>query len=466
MQERVRFAPSPTGYLHVGGARTALFNWLYARKTGGKFILRIEDTDLERSTEESVNAILEGMKWLGMDWDEGPFYQTERMDIYKKYIEQLLESGAAYKCYCTTEELDAMREKLKEEGKKPQYDGRCRNRTEFPEDKPFVVRLRIPEGAVTFNDLIKGSITVNNAEIDDFILARSDGSPTYNFTVVVDDYLMGMTKIIRGDDHVNNTPKQIHIYNALGWKVPDFAHVPMILGSDKTRLSKRHGATSVMAYYEMGYLHEAMLNYLLRLSWSYGDKEIFSIDEMQELFTIDNIGRSPGVFNPDKLLWLNAHYIKEKNDEDLAELVFPFLRKIVSEDNKIEREALIKLMPHLKDRGKLLTEIAEMAQPYFVKAEELVYDEAGFEKFVVAGKEYLEELISEIKELDELNEKTLTPVFENILKKFNIKFLKIAQALRVSFTGKTFSPGIFEVMEFLGKEEVIKRVQAALNKIS
>lgn len=465
MEERVRFAPSPTGYLHVGGARTALFNWLYAKKTGGKFILRIEDTDLERSTEESVNAILEGMKWLGMDWDEGPFYQTKRMDLYKKYIKELLESGAAYRCYCTTEELNVMREQLKKEGKKPQYDGRCRNRTDFPEDKPFVIRLKIPEGSVTFNDLIKGPITVNNTEIDDFIIARSDGSPTYNLTVVVDDYLMGMTKIIRGDDHVNNTPKQILIYNALGWKVPDFAHVPMILGSDKTRLSKRHGATSVMAYQEMGYLSEAMINYLLRLSWSHGDKEIFSLAEMKELFTIDNIGRSPGVFNHDKLLWLNAHYIKEKNDEDLAELVFPFLRKIVSADNEIERESLIKLMPLLKERGKLLTEIAEMAQPYFIKAEEIIYDEKGFKKFVVAGKEYLEELIAEIENLETLNEETLTPIFKAILEKFSIKFLKIAQALRVSFTGKTFSPGIFEVMEFLGKEEVIKRVKRALSKI-
>jgi len=465
MKEKVRFAPSPTGYLHVGGARTSLFNWLYARKTKGTFVLRIEDTDLERSTEESVNAIFEGMKWLDMDWDEGPFFQTERTDLYKKYIDELLDNGHAYKCYCTPEELNHKRELAKSEKRTFSYDRTCRDLKEAKE-VPFTVRLKAPlAGDTTFNDLVKGKIAIGNEELDDYIIARSDGSPTYNFTVVVDDYLMGITKVIRGDDHINNTPKQILIYEALGWKLPNFAHVPMILGADKTRLSKRHGATSVIAYRDMGYLSEALINYLVRLSWSHGDQEIFSIDEMKELFDISKIGKSAGVFNPEKLLWLNAHYIKTKDDEELAELAMPFLRKLVDEKYEIGRGKLNSLMPLLKGRAKLLTELAEQSAIYFVSSEDIEYEEKGFEKFVRPGKELLEHFLSKLETIDNPSEENLTPVFKEMLSKFEVKFVKIAQALRVAFTGGTTSPGIFEVVEILGKEETMKRIKRAIDAV-
>ncbi|HEY4743631.1 MAG TPA: glutamate--tRNA ligase, partial [Desulfuromonadaceae bacterium] len=323
---RVRFAPSPTGYLHVGGARTALFNWLLARKQEGTFILRIEDTDVERSTQESVDAILQGMEWLGLDWDEGPFYQSDNFPLYREYVHRLLDTGKAYRCYCTAEELEAKRELAMKEGRKPKYDGTCRERTDHPEGAPYVVRFRAPQaGATSFDDLIKGTITFPNEELDDLIIQRSDGTPTYNFCVVIDDASMRITTVIRGDDHVNNTPRQIQLYEALGFPVPCFAHVPMILGSDKTRLSKRHGATSVIAYRDMGFLPEALMNYLVRLGWSHGDDEIFSREEMIRKFDIANVGRSASVFNTEKLLWLNAHYIKSGDPERLAGLVAPFL---------------------------------------------------------------------------------------------------------------------------------------------
>jgi glutamyl-tRNA synthetase len=325
---RLRFAPSPTGYLHVGGARTALFNWLLARKLGGTFILRIEDTDVARSTEESVNAILEGMQWLGLDWDEGPFFQSDLFPVYREYVRKLLDQGNAYRCYCTAEELEAKRELAMAEGRKPKYDGTCRGLAGEIPGKPFAVRFRAPRDGVTaFDDLVKGHISFNNEELDDLIIQRSDGTPIYNFTVVIDDATMRVSTVIRGDDHISNTPRQILLYQALGFPVPRFAHVPMILGSDKARLSKRHGATSVMAYRDMGYLPEAMVNYLVRLGWSHGDDEIFSREELIEKFTVEAIGKSAGVFNPDKLLWLNAHYIKTGDPSRLAELLLPFLRE-------------------------------------------------------------------------------------------------------------------------------------------
>ena len=315
---RVRFAPSPTGYLHIGGARTALFNYLLARKEGGTFILRIEDTDVARSTQESVDAILQAMDWLGLSYDEGPFYQSERFPLYKEKVEELLAQGKAYRCYCTSEELEKRRVNAMAKGLKPKYDGTCRRRTE-PLDLPWVVRFRAPEeGETVFIDKIKGAISFENDELDDVIIQRSDGTPTYNFVVVVDDATMGVNLVIRGDDHINNTPRQILMYQALGYQVPEFAHVPMILGADKARLSKRHGATSVMVYREMGYLPEAMVNYLVRLGWSHGDQEIFSMAELIEKFSLDSVGKSAGVFNPDKLLWLNAHYIKNGDPQRSA----------------------------------------------------------------------------------------------------------------------------------------------------
>src|SRR4030042_2365529 len=323
---RVRFAPSPTGYLHIGGARTALFNYLYAKHNKGAFILRIEDTDRTRSTEEYISAIIEGMKWLNLDWDEGPYRQVERFDVYRSYTEKLLEEGKAYYCYCSPEELEQRRKEALAKGKSPKYDGRCRDLKEpVPERKP-AVRFRMPqEGETIVNDLIRGRIVFDNTHLDDLIIMRSDETPTYNFTVVVDDVDMNITHVIRGDDHINNTPKQIHIYNALGYKVPLFAHLPMILGPDKTRLSKRHGATSVIAYKEMGYLPDALVNYLVRLGWSYGDQEVFTRDELINYFSFENIGKSSAVFNPEKLLWLNSQYIIKSNPKELGELVIPFL---------------------------------------------------------------------------------------------------------------------------------------------
>ena len=314
-----RFAPSPTGYLHVGGARTALFSWLYAKKKGGKFILRIEDTDLERSTQESVDAILEGMNWLGLDYDEGPYYQTKRFDLYKEVVAQLVADGKAYKCFCTVEEVDAMREAQAAAGEKPRYNGMWRDRTDHPTDKPFVIRFKNPQsGTVVIDDLIKGRIEIANSELDDLIIARSDGTPTYNLTVVVDDWKMGITHVIRGDDHVNNTPRQMNILAALGADIPKYAHVPMILGDDGKRLSKRHGAVGVMQYRDNGFLPEALLNYLVRLGWSHGDQEIFSKDELVQLFDLDSCNRAPSAFNTDKLIWLNQHYMKTLSPDYVA----------------------------------------------------------------------------------------------------------------------------------------------------
>ena len=306
-----RFAPSPTGYLHVGGARTALYSWLYSKKMGGKFVLRIEDTDLERSTQASVDAILQGMAWLGLDRDDGPYYQTKRFDLYKEVIQQLLNSGKAYKCFCSIEELDQMREAQMAAGEKPRYNGLWRDRTDHPADKPYVIRFKNPQdGTVVINDMIKGRIEIANKELDDLIIARTDGSPTYNLTVVVDDWKMGITHVIRGDDHVNNTPRQMNILAALGAEIPQYAHVPMILGDDGKRLSKRHGAVGVMQYRDNGFLPEALLNYLVRLGWSHGDQEIFSKDELVKLFDLKNCNRAPSAFNTEKLIWLNQHYMK------------------------------------------------------------------------------------------------------------------------------------------------------------
>ncbi|HEY6838295.1 MAG TPA: glutamate--tRNA ligase, partial [Geobacteraceae bacterium] len=377
---RLRFAPSPTGYLHVGGARTALFNWLLARKLGGTFILRIEDTDVARSTEESVNAIFEGMRWLGLDWDEGPFFQTERFPLYAEFVEKLLKDGKAYKCYCSAEELEAKRESALREGRKPKYDGTCRNLTGDIPGKPFVVRYKAPtDGITAFDDLIKGRISFNNEELDDLIIQRSDGTPTYNFTVVIDDATMGITTVIRGDDHVNNTPRQILLYEALGYPVPRFAHVPMILGADKTRLSKRHGATSVMAYRDMGYLPEAMVNYLVRLGWSHGDEEIFSRDELVEKFSIEAVGKSAGVFNPDKLLWLNHHYIKDGDPERLGELLVPFLKER-GVDPAVGGPALSSVVKTLQERSRTLIEMADGA--LFFYRDDFAYDPEAAAKFL------------------------------------------------------------------------------------
>ena len=359
---RVRFAPSPTGHLHIGGARTALFNWLFARHNNGIFILRIEDTDKTRSTEEYIDSIIEGMKWLNLDWDEGPYRQTDRFDVYRDYCKKLLEEGKAYYCYCSPEELEQRRQEALAQGKSLRYDSRCRDLKTQGQVENTAVRFRMPqEGQTAVNDLIKGETVFDNSQLDDLIIMRSDGTPTYNYTVVVDDVDMNITHVIRGDDHLNNTPKQIHIYSALGYKVPLFAHLPMILGSDKARLSKRHGATSVMAYKEMGYLPEALVNYLVRLGWSYGDQEVFSINELIQYFSFDNVGKSAAVFNPEKLLWLNSQYIIRAEPENLTGLVKPFLirENIIEEGRTLNEQWLSKAISTLQERSKTLLELAQ-----------------------------------------------------------------------------------------------------------
>ena len=380
---RVRFAPSPTGHLHIGGARTALFNYLYARHYKGTFILRIEDTDRTRSTEEYIDSIIEGMKWLNLDWDEGPYRQTDRFDIYRSYADKLLKEGKAYYCYCAPEELEQRRKEALAQGKPLKYDGRCRNLEEPISGRKPAVRFKMQkEGETIVDDLIKGKIVFENALLDDLIIMRSDGTPTYNFTVVVDDVDMNITHVIRGDDHLNNTPKQIHIYKALGYEVPLFAHLPMILGSDKTRLSKRHGATSVIAYKEMGYLPEALVNYLVRLGWSYGDQEVFTREELIEDFSFDNVGKSAAVFNPEKLLWLNSQYIINSPSEKLAELVIPFLlkEKIVNDGQTVDKGWLSKAINTQKERSKTLIELAHSLRYYI--SEDVEYNEKAKVKFL------------------------------------------------------------------------------------
>ena len=460
---RVRFAPSPTGYLHIGGARTALFNYLLARKEQGTFVLRIEDTDVARSTQESVDAILDAMEWLGLSCDEGPLYQSDRFDLYQQKVQQLLEAGKAYRCYCTPEELDAKREQARAEGRKPKYDGTCRNRSDQPA-LPYVVRFKLPEGReeTTFNDRIKGPIRFRHEELDDLIIQRTDGTPTYNFVVVIDDAEMGINLVIRGDDHINNTPRQILLYEALGYAVPEFAHVPMILGSDKKRLSKRHGATSVMAYQEMGYLPEALVNYLVRLGWSFGDEEIFSMDDLIEKFSLDNVGRSAGVFNPEKLLWLNSHYIKTGDPQRLAELLKPFLN-----DQGIAIDAgpdLIAVVKSLQERSATLVEMAAGAAFYY--ADPVIYPEKGSKKFLKSEQRIIfETILDKLDSCDEFIEEKLEAAFAEILAETELKFGKVAQPLRFALTGGAASPGIYDILQILGKERSLKRIQQALNTI-
>jgi glutamyl-tRNA synthetase len=458
---RVRFAPSPTGFLHIGGARTALFNYLLAKKEQGTYVLRIEDTDVERSTQASVDAILDAMSWLGLSCDEGPFYQTERFDLYKQKVQQLLDEGKAYRCYCSAEELDAKREAATKEGRKPKYDGSCRNRGDQP-DAPHVIRFKLPDpdGEICFVDRIKGAITVRNEELDDLIIQRTDGTPTYNLVVVIDDAEMGINLVIRGDDHINNTPRQIHLYRALGYEVPQFAHVPMILGDDKKRLSKRHGATSVMAYQEQGFLPEAMINYLVRLGWSHGDEEIFSLEELIEKFSIDAVGRSAGVFNPEKLLWLNSHYIKNSDPAALAELLIPFLAGQGIDPGT--GPDLVAVVRALQERSSTLVQMAEGAAFYY--ADQPEFDEKTAAKFLLeANRELFSELKTALEACDSFAEASLEPVLNSVIEKLGLKFGKVAQPLRAALTGGAPSPGIYELLEILGRERVVKRIDNALS---
>jgi glutamyl-tRNA synthetase len=458
-----RFAPSPTGYLHIGGARTALFNWLHARRSQGTFVLRIEDTDQERSTPESVQAIFDGMNWLGMNWDQGPFFQTQRMDLYRKEAQRLLDEGKAYRCICTPEELDRRREEAKARGEKPRYDGRCRNLPPADaEGKKSVVRFRLPEGGQTVvHDFILGDVTFENAELDDMILIRTDGFPTYNFVVVVDDASMGITLVLRGNDHLNNTPKQILLYEALGYPMPVFGHVPMILGKDGAKLSKRHGAMSVMAYQEMGFLPEAMVNYLVRLGWSHGDQEIFSIDELKSCFSLDHIGKSAGKFDPDKLLHLNAHYIKTGDPVRIAALLVPFLSKIGIVTEPSDR--LTAIVATLQERSKTLVEMADSAAFFF---REIPIDPAAAKKVLTPDAlEVLDDVVRELSGATAFTHEGIEAALAPVVAKADGKLGKIAQPIRVALTGGTVSPGVFEIMEVLGKEEVIRRLSSVRNRI-
>lgn len=457
-----RFPPSPTGYLHVGGARTALFNWLYARRTEGRFVLRIEDTDTVRSTQASVDAIFEALEWLEIDWDDGPFFQTQRFDIYKQYIERLIDSGHAYYCTCTPEEIEKMRATARERGDKPRYDGTCRE-MHLPNSDGAVVRFRAPRsGTTVVEDVIKGNIVFQNSELDDFIICRSDGTPTYNFVVVVDDITMKINTIIRGDDHVMNTPKQILLYKALGVDLPTYGHVPMVLGADRTRLSKRHGAMSVTAYRNMGYLPDAIINYLVRLGWSHGDQEFFTRSELIEKFNLENIGKSAGVFDPDKLLALNADHIKAAEPKEICRRLIPFLKEIGIE---IEPDEYLQgIVKTLNTRSKTLVEMAAGAKFYFVDT--VQYDEKAARKNLKANAvEPLELLIEKLDKLEVFEEKSLEGVFLAVMETTGLKLGKIAQPVRVALTGTTVSPGIFEIIEVLGKDRVLDRLRQAVDFI-
>ena len=462
MPVKTRFAPSPTGSLHLGGVRTAIFNWLFARHRKGEFVLRIEDTDQVRSTEESLNEILDSLKWLGLDWDGAQIKQSERLEIYKQYAYQLLESGRAYKCYVTQEELAEKRKKAQEKGEFFQYKREWSNENASP-DKLYSLRLLTPDaGEIEVNDIIRGEISFDAKEVDDFVILRMDGYPTYNFAVVVDDTLMDISHIIRGDDHLINTPKQLLIYQALNFKIPDFAHVPMIYGADKAKLSKRHGATSIEAYKKGGYLPEAMINYLARLGWSYGNEEIFSKEELVEKFTLDKVGKSPAVFNPEKLKWLNAHYIKEKNAKKLAELILPIMRK-KGYDAQIDNK-LLMIIEQLRERSKTINDF--VTQSFYFYTDDFEYDEKAKDKFLKEDSiPIFKAIIEKLTPLESFHHDSIYKVFEQVMNETDLKFKEIAQPTRVALTGVTVSPGIIEIAEILGKEKVVERLSRAIDSI-
>ena len=460
---RTRFAPSPTGDLHIGGARTALFNWLLARHAQGVFILRIEDTDVARSTQEAIQVILDAMTWLGMDWDEGPFYQTERISLYQEAAEKLLKKGKAYRCYCTPEELEKKREKALQAGVKPKYDRTCLGRKSFPPGKSSAIRFLSPEeGKTVVEDLIQGRVEFDNSELDDLIILRSDGLPTYNFSVVVDDATMEITHVIRGNDHLNNTPRQIQIYQALDYPLPKFGHVPMILGPDKKKLSKRHGAQSVMEYQKMGYLPQAVVNYLVRLGWSYGDQEEFTREELIEKFSMEAVGRSAAAMNPGKLDWLNAQYIKKIELDELVQRFRPFIE--AKGYSNLDSHLLKKAVLSFRERVKTLVEMAEVSEFYFCG--EIAYDEKAALKFL--NQEVMpmfHQVITSLSKESSLEKENVHRLIQQLAEARGETLVKIAQPIRVALTGKTVSPPIDEVMEVLGKTEVIKRLDRAINYI-
>lgn len=461
MSVRTRFAPSPTGYLHIGGARTALFSWLYARKHGGTFILRIEDTDLERSTAESVNAILEGMTWLGLEYDEGPFFQTKRFPRYREVMEQMLRDGKAYYCYCSKERLEQLRTEQMARKEKPRYDGRCRlGVANPPADVKPVVRFKNPQDGVTIvEDLIRGRVQFHNSELDDLIIARADGTPTYNFTVVVDDMDMKVSHVIRGDDHLNNTPRQMNMLEALGVKPPVYAHVPMILGADGSRLSKRHGAVGVMQYRDDGYLPEALLNYLARLGWSHGDQEIFSLDEMIKLFDIVGVHSSAASINPDKLLWLNQHYIKTSDPRHVAHHLSFHLGKLGIDPAR--GPDIVEVVKIQRERAKTLKEMAQNSVFFYRDPEG--YDEKAATKHLrpEAGAA-IKALRDCLQLLPDWTPAAIHAAVEEMAQKHGLEFGKLAQGVRVALTGRAVSPPIDATLYIVGRERSVRLLNAVL----
>jgi glutamyl-tRNA synthetase len=463
MTIRTRFAPSPTGFLHVGGARTALFCWLQARARQGVFILRIEDTDLERSDAESVQAILDGLDWLGLDYDEGPYYQTQRFERYAEVVDQLLREGKAYHCYCSKERLESLREAQMKKGLKPRYDGHCRERSDRPEGVRPVVRFRNPDhGAVVFDDLVRGHIAISNTELDDLVIARPDGSPTYNFTVVVDDMDMRISDVIRGDDHINNTPRQINIYRALGAEPPAFAHVPMILGEDGARLSKRHGAVSVLKYRELGYLPQALLNYLVRLGWSHGDQEVFSIEEMLAAFDIRDVNRKAAAFDHDKLDWLNQQYMKLLPAAEVARhLAWHFEQLGIDAARGPSLEDLVSVQA---DRVKTLAEMAQQSRVFYEDFDE--FDPGSAKKHLrPVCEEPLRALRGRLAELEHWRPEALHEVIAILAEELELGMGKVAQPLRVALTGTAVSPSIDKTLWLTGKDRSLRRIAHALEYV-
>ncbi|CAM8370467.1 GlnS Glutamyl- and glutaminyl-tRNA synthetases [Candidatus Methylopumilus planktonicus] len=458
-----RFAPSPTGYLHIGGARTALFSWAYAKKHQGKFILRIEDTDIERSTPEAVEAIMDGMTWLHLDFDEGPIYQTKRMAVYKQYIDQLIKEDKAYLCYSSKEELEVLRESQMKAGLKPKYDGKWRpepgkSLPPTPKNIQPVVRFKNPtSGVVSWHDLVKGEITIANEELDDLVIARGDGTPTYNFCVVIDDWEMKVTHIIRGDDHINNTPRQINLLKALNANIPAYAHLSMILGDDGQKLSKRHGAVSVMQYFDQGYLPEAILNYLARLGWSHGDDEIFSMTDFCQWFDLDHITSSSAQFNTEKLDWLNSHYIKTLPLDRISSAIEPYLKKVVH--TPIDQNLLIGAIDIHRERANHLTSLAgDIAYIFEVQKP----NQQDFEKHINAeALELIKSFQASLNKIDWTKE-AIHNVMNEVVTLHAIKFPKLAMPLRVLLTGIAQSPSIDAVMAILGRDETMKRLNLYL----
>ncbi len=481
-ETRVRFAPSPTGYLHVGGARTALFNYLFARNTGGKFILRIEDTDLERSSEEAMRDILQGLRWLGLEWDEGPqvggdrgpYFQTERIDLYTAYMNQLEREGLAYRCYCTTEELSAERERAAAEGREYKYNEKCRRLAPNEREQrsragtPSVLRFAMTPGTTIVDDMVRGRVSFDNALLDDFVIVKSDGMATYNFAVVVDDALMGITHVIRGEDHLSNTPRQILLYKALGFALPRFAHIPLIMGADRTRLSKRHGATAVTSYRDQGILPQAMINFLALLGWGYGDKQLFDMAELCELFSIERVNKNPAVFDTDKLEWMNGQYIRAMNIDDLYQVGFPYLLQAGLVSEEPDEGMIMKCKEALRlvqDRLRYLSEIPDLTVFFFERPDG--YEPEAADKWFARSETAIrfEKMVSGLQSMALFNVEAVETLIRNSASMEGIKAGELIHPLRLALTGRKASPGIFETMELIGRDECVIRLQKAVEFI-